>query len=258
MWVFIARQLATLLVIALGIYIAFCLALFVFQRDLIYSPQARQNFEGSTILILRTTDGDTIAISKELRGEKALIYFGGNAEDVSQSLPLLSKTFPDCSIFLLNYRGYGGSGGKPSEVAIIADAEKLFDIVYANHKKVLLIGRSLGSGVATHLASTRPVQKLILVTPYDSVQEVAAAQFRYVPVRWLLRDKFESWKYAAQIISPTLLIAAEHDEVITRERTNNLLSHFTNGIADLKIVPGTGHNDIANSPEYVQLLRSAW
>lgn len=84
----------------------------------------------------------------------------------------------------------------PSEVALVADALALFDRVYAEHPHVVVGGRSLGSGVAVHVASLRPVARLVLVTPYDSLYGIAARQFPYVPVRWLLWDTFESWRYA--------------------------------------------------------------
>jgi len=258
MWRSILKNLAKPLAAITALYVSFCLALFFLQRNLIYFPQVKQNPMGLPTITLKTDAGNVTAITKEFSGDRALIYFGGNAEDVSQSLPLLSQAFPDCAIYLLNYRGYGGSAGEPSEASIISDADRLFGIVHARHRKVLLIGRSLGSGVAVQIASKHAVEGLILVTPYDSVQALAAMHFKYVPVQMLLRDKFESWKYVPQIASPTLLIAAEHDEVIPREHTSNLFSHFTKGVAVLKTVPGTGHNDIANSPEYVKLLRGAW
>lgn len=257
MWLSIIKSLAKVLAIISAIYIFFCIALFLLQRNMIYFPQKKQNFKGLATVVLTTDEGDVVAIKKEISGDKALVYFGGNAEDVSQSLPLLTKAFPDFAIYLMNYRGFGGSAGKPSEVSIISDAETLFNIVHHNHKKVLLMGRSLGSGVAIQIASKHAVAGLVLVTPYDSIQALAAQQFKYVPVSLLLQDKFESWKYAPQVRSPTLLLAAEHDEVIPIERTSNLLSHFANGIAVLKSVPNTGHNDIASSPEYLKLLRTA-
>jgi pimeloyl-ACP methyl ester carboxylesterase len=83
---------------------------------------------------------------------------------------------------------------------------------------------------------------------------VAASQFPFIPVRWLLRDKYESLKFAPAIKVPTLLIAAEHDEFIPRARTENLLRHFSYGAATLRIVPGVGHNTISASPQYVSLL----
>jgi uncharacterized protein len=78
----------------------------------------------------------------------------------------------------------------------------------------VVIGRSLGSGVAIHVASERRVERLLLVTPYDSLLKIAAGQFRYFPLTWLMLDKFESWRYAPKVTAPTQLIAAQYDEVI--------------------------------------------
>ena len=155
----------------------------------------------------------------------------------------------------MHYRGYGGSSGKPSEAALVADALALFDKVNTEHQNITVVGRSLGSGVAVHLASLRPVARLILVTPYDSLQDLAARQFPYFPVRWLLRDKFESWRYAPLISVPTLIVAAEHDDVIPRTSTETLYKRFRAGVASFKVVTGTGHNSISESPEYLPLLR---
>ena len=192
---------------------------------------------------------------RQRSGPKALLYFGGNAEDVSYSLPSFSAAFPDHAVYLLHYRGYGGSSGNPSEAALFADALALFDKVHIDHQNIMVVGRSLGSGVAVHLASMRPVTRLILVTPYHSLQELAAQQFPYFPVRWLLLDKFESWRYAERIAIPTLVVAAEHDEVISRASTEALHKHFRTGVAAFKVVAGTSHNTISQSPEYMRLLR---
>jgi pimeloyl-ACP methyl ester carboxylesterase len=133
-------------------------------------------------------------------GPKALIYFGGNAEDVSRSLPGLSQAFPDYALYLLHYRSYGGSSGTPSEEAIQRDATALFDRAHAEHPQTVVIGRSLGSGVAVRLASQRPASRLILITPYDSFQEIAASHYPALPsgdlaeksipdIRMLLRSR---------------------------------------------------------------------
>ena len=109
--------------------------------------------------------------------------------------------------------------------------------------------------MAIQLASLRPVARLVLVTPYDSIQELAAQQFRYFPVRWLLLDKFESGKVAPRVTVPTLLIAAEHDEVIPRASTEALLQHFRPQVATMSVVAGAGHNTVSESSDYVPLLR---
>jgi pimeloyl-ACP methyl ester carboxylesterase len=78
--------------------------------------------------------------------------------------------------------------------------------------------------------------------------ELAAQRFPYLPVSWLLVDKFESWKYAAQVTAPTLLIAAEHDEVIPAASTARLYARFKPGTAALKVLPGTSHNTVFAAP----------
>jgi pimeloyl-ACP methyl ester carboxylesterase len=137
-------------------------------------------------------------------------------------MPAFSVGFPDRAIYLLHYRGYGGSSGSPSEKALFADALILFDEVHAKHPDIDVVGRSLGSGIAVYVASLRQVTRLVLVTPFDSLQELAAHQYPYVPVRWLLLDKYESWRFAPHVTAPTLIIAAERDEIVPRA-SNELL-----------------------------------
>ena len=249
------RAILILAAIAALIYAALCLVLFGAQRSFIYFPQPKSGGDGGAALTLNI-DGERVRVSAgPNRGPDAVIYFGGNAEDVSGSLPTLAEAFPERSVFAMNYRGYGGSTGKPSEAALIADALVLFDRVQVDHPKIIVIGRSLGSGVAVHLASERPVERLVLVTPYDSILNIAASQIPYFPVRWLLLDKFESWRYAARVAAPTQLIVAQNDEVIPAASTAALYKHFPRSRATLTVIPGVGHNTISESPEYISLLR---
>ncbi|SFU52896.1 alpha/beta hydrolase [Pseudoduganella namucuonensis] len=239
---------------ALG-YLGLCAALFVFQRSLIYMPPPASPVEGADVVALPVDGAELRVTVRDRQGARALVYFGGNAEDVNLGLPDLAAAFPERAIYLMHYRGYGGSTGSPTERALVADALVLFDKARARHGSVIVMGRSLGSGVAVQVASRRPVAGLVLVTPYDSVQTLAARLFGYIPVGTLLRDKFESWRYAPRVAAPTLILAAEHDEVIPRASTESLLASFPSPVATLRIVPGTGHNTISLSPEYVRLLR---
>jgi hypothetical protein len=247
----IAMTVVTTLVL---VYVGLCVALFVLQRSLMYFPQPAAAVAGTKSLVLRIDDVNVQVTVRAAEGTKALLYFGGNGEDVNSSLGDLVAAFPDRSIYLMHYRGYGGSTGKPTEPALVADALSLFDEVRAQHDDVVAVGRSLGSGVAIQLASQRPVSRLVLVTPYDSVLNVASSRFRYFPVRWLLLDKFESWRYAAAVTAPTLIIAAEDDESIPRASTEALVAHFRGGVATLKVVAGADHNSISESAEYTRLL----
>jgi pimeloyl-ACP methyl ester carboxylesterase len=249
------RNILVLAAIAATIYAALCLALFLVQRSFIYFPQPKSISDNGTTLTLNV-DGERILVATRPKpGAEAVIYFGGNAEDVSRSLPTLADAFPERSVFALNYRGYGGSTGKPTETALIADALAIFDRVHADHPHIIVIGRSLGSGVAVHIASERPVERLVLITPYDSLAAIAATQFRYFPLSWLMLDKFESWRYAPKVTAPTQLIAAQNDEVIPAANTEALYRHLPRSLATLIMIPGVGHNSISESPRYIPALK---
>jgi len=251
------KTLSTILLLAVVVYAAACAFLFVQQRTFIYFPPAKAELQAPQTSTM-TVPGARIKISERPRpGKQALIYLGGNGEDVSMSLPLLAQTFPDRALYLLHYRGYSGSSGAPTEAALVADALQLFDRVAAAHPEVVLIGRSLGTGVAVQVASLRPVHKLVLVTPYASLAGLAARQFPYFPVRWLLRDRYDSSSYAPRITAPTLLITAEHDEIIPAASSAQLFARFAPGVATARLIQGAGHNSISDGEAYRQALQWA-
>lgn len=232
-------------------YAGICAILFFAQRSLLYFPQGRGDGSGELLRL----SGDVLVSTRPADGPEAIVYFGGNAEDVSLNLPDFRAAFPGHALYLMHYRGYGGSAGSPSEEGLFADGLALLDQVQARHSRVTLIGRSLGSGIAIRLAASRPVARLVLVTPYDSILGIAEGQFPLFPVRWLLLDKYESWRYAPLISVPVLILAAEHDEVIPRASTELLRTRFRHGDVRYEVIPGTGHNTISANPAYWQQLR---
>jgi len=235
-------------------YLGFCVALYTLQRSFQYFPTPRRL--GPTQLAGTFQSGETLLqlTVRPHAGPGAVLYFGGNGEDVSSSVAPLVAAFPEREIVMLHYRGYGGSAGRPTEADIAADAAGLFDKVHAQHPDVIVIGRSLGTGVAARLASTRPVAKLVLVTPYDSLLGIAQRQFPMFPVRWLLVDKYESWRYVPGIKAPVLILRAENDEVIPAASTELLRSRFPVGQVDYVVVPGASHNTIGDASLYVRSL----
>ncbi|MEO8129614.1 MAG: alpha/beta fold hydrolase [Bryobacteraceae bacterium] len=248
------RLLIYSLLVVAAAYIVLCGFLFLFQRSLIYFPQPASNPESIARMTLQAGAEQVLVSMRPHDGPDALIYFGGNAEDVSFNIPDFSKAFPRRAIYLLHYRGYGGSTGSPSEEALFADALALFDRVHPLHPNIAVIGRSLGSAIAVHLASQRAVMHLILITPFDSLQGIAALHFPYMPVRWLLRDKYESWRYAPEVTAPSLIVTAERDEIIPRASTELLRTRFSNAPVAFVVIPGAGHNAISDSADYLPLL----
>lgn len=250
------RAAVSLVMLSALIYLGLCALLFVTQSSFIYIPRAASVAHANSAITLSVAGAEVAVSHRAHRGRKALIYFGGNAEDVSASLKGFARAFPDHALYLMHYRGYGGSTGSPSQAHLFADALALHEKVIAQHSQITVIGRSLGSGIATYLASQLPVSRLLLITPYDSIANVAAGRLPMFPVHWLLLDKYESWRYAPQITAPTRILAAEHDDVIPRLHTDALLRHFSPGIATLHVIPGTRHNTISADPSYLALLRA--
>lgn len=235
--------------------LAGCNDMNAWQRSMLYHPQpARQAGESLTLPL----DGASVQVSVRSRpGAPAILYFGGNAEDVSGTRPHLARLFPDHALYLMHYRGYGQSTGEPSEPALHADALALYEHVRRAHTEIKLIGRSLGSGVAARLASEQAVARLALITPYDNIENVAVELYPWLPVRWLIRDRFDSAAVVGRITAPTTLIAAEHDTLIRPERTAQLATQFRPGVARSVVVPGANHNDIGAHPVYERALVEA-
>ena len=245
----------TLILITVAVaYVGFCIALYTLQRSFQYFPTPRRL--GPTQLAATFQSGDTLLqlTVRPHAGPGAVLYFGGNGEDVSGSVGPLMAAFPEREIVMLHYRGYGGSAGRPTEADITADAAGLFDKVHAEHSDVIVVGRSLGTGVAVRLASSRPVSRLVLVTPYDSLLGIAERQFPFFPVKYLLIDKYESWRYVPAIKAPVLILAAEKDEVIPIASTEALRARFPPGQVTTVMVPGASHNTIGDDPLYVRSL----
>jgi pimeloyl-ACP methyl ester carboxylesterase len=186
-----------------------------------------------------------------------LIYFGGNAEDVLYTAST-AREFDVRRMLVVNYRGYGGTPGKPSQAALYEDALAIYDYVVANEiaaNEIVVMGRSLGSGLAAMLAAERTVRGAILITPYDSLVEVAARHYPMFPVRLLLKHPFDSVQFAQRTTVPALLLAAEHDNIIPPAHAQRLHDVWA-GPKRLHILSDVGHNDIERHPEYYDLINS--
>ena len=224
---------------ALG-YVGVCLVMAVAQRSFIYVPQPAADPSGRLALVVEGTR--VLVAVRPQPGPEAVIYFGGNAEDVSLTRAELAELLPDQALYLLHYRGYGGSGGRPSEAALRADAQALYAHVASRHRAVMVVGRSLGTGPAVHLAATRPVRRLVLLVPLDSVLAVARGAMPWLPVGLLLRDRWEAAAEAPLVRAPTTLVAAAVDTVVPRRHAEALFRSFRPGVARLVVDPALEHN----------------
>jgi pimeloyl-ACP methyl ester carboxylesterase len=243
-----------LVAIASVLYALMCGALYATQRSLLYYPTPESTSDAAQALEIPTHGAVLKVWQISGDGDRAILYFGGNSEDVAWNIEAFAAAFPNTAIYLVNYRGYGGSTGLPTEPALLEDAENVFDWVHARHPRVAVIGRSLGSGVAVHLATARDVTKLALVTPYDSIERVAQRHFAIVPVSWILKDRFDSFAKASRVRAPVLVLVAESDRVIPRAHSDRLVAAFPPGQVELRAIASTNHDSISAAPEYFRAL----
>lgn len=182
-----------------------------------------------------------------------MIYFGGNADDATKIL-LHVKDINDFDIVSFNYRGYVKSNGNPSQKALFSDALKIYD-KFAKNKKVVLIGRSLGTGVATYLASKRDILGLILITPYDSIASIAKKKYPIFPIDFLLKHKFESDKYMQNITKPVGLIEVQNDTIVTKYHFDKIKEKVSNLALHVKL-ENTTHAEVLKHPDFEKNLKN--
>lgn len=249
----------TALAFTAAVLLAFVGLLWLGQDRLIFFPQpvvAGAPLPPSTQpLDVTTTDGTRLQgwiVPGQLTPAPVIIYFGGNAEEVSWTVAD-SRWPAGWALATVNYRGYGTSAGKPSERALAGDALAVFDAIAArpdiDPRRIVVFGRSLGSALAVHLAATRPVAAAILVSPFDSLTAVGRVHYPWLPVSLLLRHRFETLDAARAAGAPVLTIVAAADEIIPTARSRALHDAWT-GPKDWLPIPGADHNTVGAYDAY--------
>jgi|HigsolmetaAR202D_1030399.scaffolds.fasta_scaffold00027_35 pimeloyl-ACP methyl ester carboxylesterase len=187
-----------------------------------------------------------------------IVYFGGNAEDVLYAARNAAQLEAK-RMLVVNYRGYGQSHGKPSQKALFEDALAVYDYVVgpgnAGPQDVVVMGRSLGSALATLLAAKRKVRAVVLITPFDSLAAVAERHYPAFLVRTLLRHPFRSDELAPQAQVPALFLIAEQDHIVPPSHAYALVRVW-GGPTHTRAFEGVGHNDIETHPAYHRELNA--
>jgi len=247
-------KMATLLLSALLLlYLGILTWLYLAQRQLLFHPTKKTPPREGFAL---STSFGTVHVERRNPGKaRALIYFPGNSERWWEDPDDLARMLPEHTIYFPHYPGYGASQGSPSQESLFETAEALYDRIAPDHQSVDLIGRSLGSGVALYLASRRPIRRLVLLTPFDSITELGAKRYPIFPVRSIIRDPFESTRYAPEVSAPTLILLAQKDRVVPHAHSLRLIESFRRTRPEHHTLPDTDHGDIIDSPEYPGLVR---
>jgi dipeptidyl aminopeptidase/acylaminoacyl peptidase len=228
------------------------------QRRLVFNPTVvpevnspRSSGHRTRPIVLRAKDGTRLCgwlMTPRTPGpHPAVLYFGGRSEEVSWVVRDAGSLFPNMTVLALNYRGYGNSHGMPDETLLVEDGCTLFDWLAAlgqvDGRRIAVVGRSLGSGVAVQVAKERPAHSVVLITPYDSILAIAKKKFRAMPIEYMLRHRFESIKHAPSLKVPTYVLRAEVDDVVPHSHTDQLCEKLANLILD-DVVPASDHMNI--------------
>lgn len=248
-------------------------ALFYFNQEqmLFQSPpvseeqlaQVHEQEDRIEELILETDDGVTLHgwLQHAEQAEEPsplLIYFGGNAEELSSTMNQFDA-LEDWSVLLVNYRGYGLSEGEPSEETLFQDARFLFDAAMErddiDHDRIAVMGRSMGTAPAVHLSKERDIAGTVLVSPYDSRTHLTEHRHPFMPVQWLIRHPFEISSKAPLISSPLLGIIGTDDTVIPPDHSEVTINAW-DGQTETLNLEGYGHNDLQQSPEYWEQIQN--
>ena len=187
-----------------------------------------------------------------------LLGFGGNAWNAEHMAGYLHQLFPAAEVVAFHYRGYRPSTGRPSAAALLEDAPRVHDCATSGRGavNVIAVGFSIGSGVATHLARERPLAGVILVTPFDTLEQVARQHYGWLPVSLLLRHHMSPIDDLREVSAPVALIAAERDSIIPGQRTAPLRKAVRTLVMD-RTIRGAGHNDIYSHHEFARAMHQA-
>jgi dienelactone hydrolase len=250
-------------IIILLLYATVCALLYFNQDDLLFHPQPKSKQEVAEILksypefdtlsfVMKDANRTCGYISKDSIKEKLplVLYFGGNAEEVSH-LADFKKYFPNTIMVLMNYRNFGLSQGKISEQTMFSDALEVYDKLIANPEidanKVIVIGRSIGTGVATYVSSQRKTNATVLITPYENMIDVAFEKYPFVPISLLIKHRFESDTYAPSISSPMLALISANDQIIPKYHAYKLKEAWKGKTDALEV--NEDHNSIMSNEE---------
>jgi uncharacterized protein len=217
--------LRVIAILLLCLYVGLAAILYFAQRSMMYFPETirttptQAGLPEAEEVTLTASDGvNSLAWHVAPRdGKPVILYFHGNGGALRYRVERFHKLTGDGGgLVALEYRGFGGLSGSPTEAGLIADAEAAYAFAAARYpaQQLALWGESLGGGVAVALAAEKPVGRVILEAPFTSAAAVGAARYWYLPVRLLLKDQFRSDERIAKVTVPVLILHGVKDRIV--------------------------------------------
>ena len=247
------------LAILLILYAGVVAYVYSIQRRLLYFPShtyvtPREAMANPALAEFPVSTADSIALkgwhAPPAGKPLSLVYFHGNGDDLESSAPVARIYIRAGYGFLIaEYRGYSGLPGTPTEAGLYDDARAYLKALIAagvDPHRIVLLGRSLGTGVAAQMATEFPVGGLILLSPYRSIPDVAADHFPFLPARLLMKDRFETFRKIGSIKVPLLVANGGRDDVISPAQGREVYA-LANEPKEFFFAPTAGHNDMFDS-----------
>jgi len=239
----------------IGAYLVICVAAYLGNRMFMYFPDparippAAAGLDRVEEIEFAAADGTKLvawyATAKD--GKPTILYFHGNAANAANRAPKIAMMLEDgFGVFYLNNRGYGGSGGSPTEANNVADAIAAYDYLAGRGvpaESIAVFGESLGSGPAVRLAAERPVAAIMLEAPLTSTVEVGRSVYFWLPLSLLITDQFNVVRHIGAITVPLLIVHGEQDEVIPVEMGQRNY-RAANEPKRIEVIPDAHHNDL--------------
>lgn len=239
----------------LAIYAAFCAAawfgnrLFMYFPDPARIPPAAAGLTCVAEIELRAADGVPLIAwyAPAQEGASTILYFHGNAANAANRAEKIERIRRSgFGVFYLNNRGYGGSGGRPTEADNVADARAAYDHLVARGvpaTRIVAYGESLGSGQAVRLAAERRVAAIVLEAPLTSTVDVGRRVYFWLPLRWLVTDRYDNERNIRAVRAPVLILHGARDQVIPVTMGRRIYQ-AANEPKRLELFAEGGHNDL--------------
>ena len=226
------------------LYLVGAFYLYFFQERLIFRPDlAPKKVDlppGAKRVFL---DGLEVGVIYK-KSDTTIFYFGGNANNALEALSLFANL--PFNIVVFNYPGYGNSKGDPSQEAIFSAAKKVYEHFRTSHN--IVVGRSLGTGVAAYIAASFAVDGVVLITPYHSITHLARLRYPIYPANLLVRHPFPTYRYIQQTDAPTTVFLAEYDDTTPRVTFEKLRPYIKN-LKKVLTIQNATHADILERGE---------
>jgi uncharacterized protein len=241
-------------VIAVCLYVGLATMIYLAQRSLMYFPDtvhvlpAAAGLPEAEEVPLTAADGVRIAAwhVPPRDGKPVIVYFHGNGGALRFRVERFRRLIADgIGLVALEYRGYGGLAGSPTEAGLIADGQAAYRFAAARYpaRQVVLWGESLGSGVAVAIAAEHPVGRVILEAPFTSAVAVGARHYWYLPVSLLMKDQFRSDGRIGKVTAPVMIMHGVHDQVVPYAMAEQLFDLANQPKHFVRFLDG-GHEDL--------------